>query len=295
MKKTVAHLIIMIFGTISFGWSQQDVAVTQFDELMLIYNPAYAGNGERANFSSAYIKEWSSSPFGPQTNFFAFDKPLAKGLGLGVSFMNDKTFVESQGFASIDLSYKVQVDEITRLFFGIRASGVFYNLNASGLVTNSIVADPSLIDTSIFSPNVGFGLHLIGEKWDFSLSVPRFFNSNRVSEENGVALLSTSKTHLYSSLGYNYALNDSGNLVLKPAVLLRYVGGSPITYDALVMLHMNQKYSLGVSYRSSDTLAGIASLDISDSFRVGASYGFSTNELLANENSNYEFFLKIKL
>ena len=72
-------------------------------------------------------------------------------------------------------------------------------------------------------------------------------------------------------------------------------GGSPIIYDALAILHVNQKYSLGVSYRSSDTLAGIASLDISDSFRVGASYGFSSNESLANENSYCEFFLKIKL
>ncbi len=295
MKKTVAYLIVMIFGTISFGWSQQDVAVTQFNEMMLIYNPAYAGNGERANFSSAYIKEWSSSPSGPQTNFFAYDKPLAKGLGLGVSYFNDKSFVESQSFASIDLSYKVQVDEITHLYFGIRASGVFYNLNASGLITNSTVDDPSLVDTSIFNPNVGFGFHLIGKKWDFSLSVPRFFNSNRVSEENGVALLSTSKTHLYSSLGYNYMLNDNGTLVLKPTLLMRYVGGSPITYDALVMMDFNQKYSLGISYRSSDSLAGIVALDVSDNIRFGASYGFSSNESIAKENTNYEFFLKIKI
>jgi len=296
MKKTIAYIAVMILGSSSLAWAQQDVAVTQFNELMLLYNPAYAGNAAQAKFSSAYIKEWSGAPIGsPQTNFFSFDKPLAKGLGLGLSFINDKTFVENIGSTSLDFSYKVQVSELTRLYFGIRASAILYNLNASSLVTNSLVADPSLIDTSIFSSNVGFGMRVVGDKWDFSLAVPRFFKSNRVAEDNGVALLSSSKTHLYGSLGYNYSLNESGNLVLKPAVLFRYAGGSPMAYDALAMLDIKQKYSVGLSYRSTQTLAGIAALDISDSLRFGASYGFSSNEQLVNRNSNYEFFLKINL
>ncbi len=291
MKKLKLYTTALFLGVMTFSWSQQESSVYQFNDLMLIYNPAYAGTSTQANITTAYVKEWAGVALSPETKFLSYDKALGKGLGLGLSVINDNTFVETQNLLSLDFSFKIQVSEETDLFFGLRATGMFYNLNASGLETLSSVSDPSLVDISLFKPNMGFGFHLKNHKWNMALSIPRFFNTSRISEENGIALLSTGKTHVYGSASYNFALDGANTFVLRPGVFFRYAGGIPISTDLNATLIYNQKVEFGATYRVDSNFAALYAVQVSPKFKLGVAYGMSARDL-QDIDSNYEFMLK---
>ena len=47
-------------------------------------------------------------------------------VGLGLSVVSDKVFIEQQTFAYVDFSYKLDM-ESTQLYLGLKAGGNFYN------------------------------------------------------------------------------------------------------------------------------------------------------------------------
>ena len=73
--------------------------------------------------------------------------------------IGDKIFIEKQTFAYIDFSYRLQVEEKTTMYLGLKAGGNFYSSDPSNLTTYSNIPDPSQTSISSFNPNIGVGLY----------------------------------------------------------------------------------------------------------------------------------------
>ncbi len=289
--KTIKTYISVIVGMIGLvGWAQQDGVVTQYNDLMNIYNPAYSGMNEEGNFTTAYVKQWAGAAQSPTSMFIAYDKKLSSGLGVGLNILNDKTFVETNNVVSLDLSYGIQLTNGSSLYFGLRGSGVFYNLNASGLTLIDSAIDPSLVDISVSKPNLGFGFHLINEKWDMSISIPKFFETTRIAEENGVNLLSTSKMHVYSSFGYKIRMNDQ--FTVRPSVLMTYVDGIDPLLDINTMVSYNNILECGLTLRSNKGISALSTFKLNEKLKIGFAYGMGARGSVASVNNNLEFLLR---
>jgi type IX secretion system PorP/SprF family membrane protein len=292
MKKILNIMAVVLLFTSSAIFAQQESVFTFYKSHMILVNPAYAGMNHETLVTSSIRKQWTGVAEAPSTQTVSFTTPLTKNLGLGISMINDNTFIENETFVGADISYKVQMGAITDLYLGIKAGGNSYSVNTSGLRTYNVQADQSLSEISMYNPNFGIGAVLRSEKWYASLSIPRLLNTKKAVEESGYAVTRTNRPHVYLSGGYDYEISPS--LVLKPSTMLRYVNGSPISIDLTAMLQIEKNFEIGGMYRTDQAYAAMTTVRLSQRFVFGYAYERSTRSTLASANNSNEFLLQFK-
>ena len=138
--------------------SQQESYYSFYRYNMNVINPAFAGAEADNLFSFTSRTQWAAVDEAPRTLAFSYSSARENNVGLGLSVVSDKVFVEQQTFAYIDFSYRLQMGSDAQLFLGLKGGGNFYNADPT-LLTLYSPSDPSQISTSKFSPNIGAGAY----------------------------------------------------------------------------------------------------------------------------------------
>ena len=290
--KNISAGALLLFSSMLFA--QQETILTTYRYHMNLVNPAYVGVDNETALATTFRKQWTGIENAPETQALSFGTPVGGNIGLGVSMVYDKTFVEKQTQLGIDLSYKMQVGELTDLYFGIKAGGNFYNVNAAGLETYSNQSDPALANINQFNPNVGIGALLKSDKYFVSLSVPRILNTERAKNKDGYTAVATDRPHVYLSSGYNFDFETTTLLILKPSFMMRYVNGAPLSVDLNLMLQIEEFLEIGGSYRVDNAYAAMAGITISKHLTFGYAYETNTGKVMASAKNSNEFFLRFK-
>ncbi|MDC0872713.1 PorP/SprF family type IX secretion system membrane protein, partial [Flavobacteriaceae bacterium] len=194
MKRLLFFIGLALVPLISF--SQQESYYTLYRYNMNVINPAYAGALGKNVFAFTSRRQWSSMQDAPSTLAFSYSSERENNVGLGLSVVSDKVFIEQQTFAYVDFSYKLDM-ESTQLYLGLKAGGNFYSADPIALSAYSASSDPAQQQLSRFNPNVGAGALLKGELFWASFSIPRLFNVKRESDNLAV----TAKDRMHSYLG----------------------------------------------------------------------------------------------
>lgn len=292
MKKLHYIILSAILLASSTIFAQQESIFTFYRSNMNVVNPAYAAVDNETLVTSALRVQWTGIPDAPQTESVSFGTPLGKNLGIGISMVSDKTFIENQTFLGIDFSYKLKMNETTDLYLGIKAAGNFYDVNTSGLETYNIVSDPALASISNFNPNVGVGALLKQDKWYVSLSIPRLLSTTKARNEAGYAMTDLDRPHAYLSGGYDYFIDAL--LTFKPSIMLRYVNGAPVSVDLNTNLQIGDNFEIGVMYRIDRAYAAMSTIRLSKRFMCGFAYEISTSPTLAMANNTNEILFQFK-
>ncbi|MEC4266981.1 PorP/SprF family type IX secretion system membrane protein, partial [Flagellimonas halotolerans] len=239
--------LLALFLVLSLSVSaQQDPNYTFYRYNMNIYNPAFAGSSEAAELSLGIRSQWAGVEGAPESQSAIFGMPVGSNVGIGVSILNDRTFIEQQTWMAIDVSYNIQLDADHLLYFGIKGSANSYDANTNGLVTYGVGQDGTLMDyDSRFNPNVGAGVYLKHDRYFASLSAPKLLTPDRLQERDGNAYLGTDRMHAYLSGGYTFLLGKT--LDLKTMGMLRYVDASPISVELTGILDLGERFEFGAS------------------------------------------------
>lgn len=290
IKITAALLLFTIMVS-----AQQDPQYTFYRFNMNLINPAFAGTGESAEFTVGLRSQWTGVEGAPESRSAFFSMPTNRNLGIGVSVLNDQTFIENQTWLAVDFSYKLKLSRELDLYLGLKAGGSSYNVNTNGLITYGISQDGSLMDfDNRFSPNFGIGAYLRHRDYFFSLSAPKILTPERLKEENGNAFRSLDKRHLYFSGGYTFWLNRE--LSLETSSMFRYVEASPISVEMTAIFDFGSTFKIGTSYRVDAAISGLVLMDITPGFRIGYAYEAALqNQLSAIDNSSHELFMSMNL
>ncbi|MHA7830195.1 MAG: PorP/SprF family type IX secretion system membrane protein [Flagellimonas sp.] len=275
--------------------AQQDPNYTFYRYSMNIYNPAFAGSSEAAEFSLGIRSQWAGVEGAPESQSAIFGMPVGRHVGLGVSVLNDRTFIERQTWMAIDVSYYIDLDAEHRLYFGIKGSANSYDANTDGLVTYGVGQDGALMDyESRFTPNVGAGAYLRHDRYFVSLSAPKLLTPDRMQERNGNAYLGTDRRHAYLSGGYTLLLGKT--LDLKTMGMLRYVDASPISVELTGILDFGERFEFGASYRFDESVSGLFLFNISNGFNLGYAYETSIQGPIDGlDNNTHELFMQLKI
>lgn len=288
MKRLLLYIGLVLVPLISF--SQQESYYTLYRFNMNVINPAYAGALGKNVFAFTSRRQWSSMQDAPSTLAFSYSSERANNVGLGLSVVSDKVFIEQQTFAYADFSYKLDM-ESTQLYLGLKAGGNFYSADPRVLSTYSTSSDPAQQQLSRFNPNVGAGAYLRGELFWASFSIPRLFNVKR--ESDNLAVTAKDRVHSYLGGGADFAIGSG--LLLKPSVLFRKVKGLPVTTDITTMLSWQNQFDLGVSYRTSSAFALLAVVSLGG-FDIGYAYETPTDSSLSQLNlKTHEIVFRINL
>ena len=287
MKRLLFFIGLAFIPLIVF--SQQESYYTLYRYNMNIINPAYAGALGKNVFAFTSRRQWSSMQDAPSTLAFSYSSERENNVGLGLSVVSDKVFIEQQTFAYVDFSYKLDM-ESTQLYLGLKAGGNFYSADPRALSTYS-PTDPAQQELSSFNPNVGAGAFLKGEVFWASFSIPRLFNVKRENDNLAV----TAKDRVHSYLGGGVDLPIGSGLLIKPSVMMRKVKGLPVSTDITGMLSWQNQFDVGISYRTSSAFGLLAVVSLGG-FDIGYAYETPTVSSLSQLNlKTHEVVLRINL
>jgi len=270
-------------------FSQQESYYSLYRYNMNVINPAFAG-AEAANmFSFTSRSQWASMENTPKTTAFSYSSARENNVGLGISVVSDKVFVEQQTFAYVDFSYKLDMGE-SQLYLGLKGGGNFYRADPVGL-TSYLGLDPSQETISSFNPNVGAGAYYKASSFWFSFSIPRLFNIQR--DRDNLAITSKDRVHSYLGGGVDFGVGN--DFYLKPSVMLRKVKGLPASADLTAMVSWQNRFDVGMSVRTNNSMALMSMISIG-MFDLGYAYETPTDNGLSQLNlKTHELVLRIAL
>ena len=289
MRRKALFFLIVILPLFTF--SQQESYYSLYRYNMNVINPAFAG-AEAANMLSFTSRsQWASVQDAPKTLAFAYSTARENNVGLGLSIVSDKVFVEQQTFTYVDFSYKLQMSGEALLFLGLKAGGNFYSSDPIGLSTYDIALDPSQVSLSKFNPNVGAGAYFRAPSYWISFSIPRLFNVNR--DNDNLAITAKDRVHTY--LGGGVDLPVSSGIYIKPSLMIRKVKGLPVTADITGMVSWQNQFDIGLSIRTNSSMA-LMSLVSLGLFDIGYAYETPTDNGLSQLNlKTHEIVFRINL
>ncbi|MFD2566723.1 PorP/SprF family type IX secretion system membrane protein [Pseudotenacibaculum haliotis] len=292
MKKTIITLITITFALLigTKAEAQQDPNFTLYNFNMNIINPAFAGIKETPELNLVYRNQFLGIDDSPRTISMAYSKALGKNLGIGISAINDRVFVLTETDIAVDVSYKLQIDEETNLYFGLKAGGGFVNIDLTK--ASNPGNDPLFTQNqSFFNPHIGAGINIQNEKFYISISTPNFLKGDRYEKQGNRPSAAVDQAHFYLGGGYNITLNSS--LILTPRVMMRTVEGAPTSYDLGSSLEINKKFIAGVNYRVDETVSAYGLFQVLDRLKLGAAYDVTTMDASdINDNGSLELILK---
>jgi type IX secretion system PorP/SprF family membrane protein len=291
MKYTyvLISLLILFSGDL---WSQQQGLISQYRQQMSLFNPAAVSVDGVSRLSLLHRRQWANNPSSPISTSLTYGFYSGKNVGLGLSIVTDKVFIEQSTFVGVDYSYKIQLDKLTTLYLGVKAGGNFYSLNTFNLNTyNPSYIDPSLTSMSNFMPNIGIGSYFKRGAFYLSIGIPRLLSTVKARTSNGRVTSVRDLLHVYSSVGYEFVVNSFQNIRLKPSIFTRNVVGAPTAIDFNTMVSFNNKFELGATLRSADNYAGIAQLNITDRLKFGWTYEVNLNPKFSTVGDSLEFLI----
>ena len=288
MKKYILFLLLVL-SELTFG--QQESYYSLYRYNMNVINPAYAGADASNMLSFTSRSQWASVQDAPNTLALAFSSARENNVGLGISLVSDKVFIEQQTFAYVDFSYKLQMSGESALFLGLKGGGNFYSADPTALSAYLSVGDPSQVSLSKFNPNIGAGAYFKATNYWVSFSIPRLFNVKR----DGDNLAVTAKDRVHSYLGGGVDLPVSNGIFIKPSLMIRKVKGLPTTADITGMVSWQNQFDIGLSIRTNSSMALMSMISLG-MFDVGYAYETPTDNGLSQLNlRTHELVLRINL
>ncbi|MGB0981700.1 MAG: PorP/SprF family type IX secretion system membrane protein [Winogradskyella sp.] len=288
-KNILIIVTIFLFGTL---YAQQEPNYSLYRYTMNSINPAYAGADKNTSLTSSFRSQWVSVKDAPETQSFFYAQPVSDKIGVGLSFVNDKVFVESQTSFNVDFSYRIQVAKTTHLFLGLKAGGSNYNVNANHIADIGLPSDPALnnIDSG-FKPNFGAGVYLWHNSYFLSLSIPSILSTKRIDTSSGRVTQATEEAHIYLSGGYNFKITD--NTEFRPSTMVRYVSGSPISAAVTAAFRFLNKFEVGAAYRTDQAFSGLMMLNLTNWVDIGYAYENALrNQIATNSNGTHELLVR---
>ena len=271
--------LLYIFLFLATGLSaQQDAQYTQYMYNTVSVNPGYAGSRGHLSVAALYRAQWVGLEGAPKTQTLNIHSPIGyRGLGMGISVVNDQIGPTSETYFDLDFSYTIQLAKEARLSFGLKGS-----LNLLDIRFSELTQDPNNPDATLqqdiqnrLTPNLGAGIYYHTQKFYAGLSVPRFLETSHFEESS----LSTAREQMnfYLITGYVWELNPLWKF--KPALLSKVTAGAPLQLDLSANFMYNDKLILGGAYRWDAAVSGMVGFQMSPAFLIGIAYDKETTPL----------------
>lgn len=305
--KSMRYLSVLILNVLLFGsaFAQQDPQFSQFMNNRLMINPGYAGSTGFLCGNLSGRQQWAGFTGSPRTFAFCADMAILKETnipsGVGLTVIADKLGFESSVYAKLAYAYRMALGS-GNLGIGIEIGalnkGFSGDFRPSEGGKNSASQDQFIPFNGVSKTGLdfGFGIHYhIPNKFyvGFSaahLNAPKFDISEK---NNGLNYLSA--RHYYLMAGYEWALPNNPELVIRPNLLMKTSFASTQTDVNVNVLYNNSLWG-GVSMRifGNDAVVpmiGYQGQEGKTSYRIGYSYDVTLSRLRTQSNGSHEIVL----
>ena len=295
MRSAIKIILLVLIGhTIK---AQQVGMYAHYFYKPMVYNPAFAGNGEGTDLMLINRTQWAGITGSPQLNILNADGNLAnKKAGLGVTLISDRKGITRRISGNVSYSYKVMFNEETYLAFGLALGVVDHTVDFS----KAAIEDPT-DPTLFFNPqrktamdgNAGFAF--IWKGLEIGAAVPQIIG-NKISyvENTDTRTYYMNTRHIMGSLKYKFFFSKEKGISLAPQALVRFVPNSPLQYDANLNFDWKNKFWIGGTYKSNYAIGVNAGINIHKQIAVGYSYDVITGNIGKYAGISHEIMLNYR-
>ena len=296
-------VLLILMAQVSFG--QQDPQYTQYMYNTQVINPGYVGSKMHTSIGLLGRSQWVNFDGAPQTGTLTYSTPLGQleNMGIGFSLVHDQIGPSVETNLTVDYAYNLRVNARGQLAFGLKAGIDVLNVDFSKLnIPDEGQGD--IFEVNIdnkLQPQVGLGAYYFTDKFYAGLSLPnilktKHFDSNSidaiVSGQSGNlgATTAAEELHWFFISGYVFDLNP--NLKFKPATMVKVVKGAPVQWDLSANFLIQEKITLGTSYRLNAALSAMAGFQVNDGLFIGVGYDYQTTALETYSDGSYEVMFR---
>ncbi|GIQ59501.1 membrane protein [Flavobacterium collinsii] len=291
-RKYSALLVTMLFLIGLSTFAQQDSQYTQYMYNTAVINPAYVGSREAISIIGLDRVQWGEINGAPKTMTFSVSSPISEKVGLGASIVNNKIGPSNETLFAADISYNLRLNYEYWLFFGLKVSAAFLNVDYTKLNlydSNDLVFQNN-IENDI-SPNIGAGIYLMSKDTYVGISAPMLLDTRDFAANRNI--LVQRRIHYYGMAGHVFEMSDA--VKFKPAVLVDFVKGNALQVNFSANFLIYDKLTLGTAYRWDAAVSALAGFQISKGLFAGYSYDIDTTSLGKFNSGSHEFFLRFDL
>lgn len=301
--RTIIKLSLAIFCLLPLlSTAQQHPQYSLFMFNKQTINPAYVGSRGTFSINSDYRTQWVKVDGNPETFNIGIHTPLGKGatiprIAAGLLFTQEEIGVQTrQGYAA-QLAYRIPISKATVLSFGLEGSVFAVNFDNSNLRAeedNDAVVD-RLGEGRTSKPNFSAGTYLYNPKYFLGFSSMLLIDRDRDADDVSDVEF---KRHFFAMGGYLFRLSES--LKLRASLMGKYVGlqdvgDSPFSGDANLSFILNDRFLLGASYRSDNSLIATAQIQLNSFLNVAYGFDFKTSDYAQAAGVSHEIFLGIDI
>ncbi len=291
MKNNLILYIIVLLG-FQIAHAQQDPQFTQYTLNPLSVNSAYAGSRGHISIIGLHRSQWVGLDGAPRTTTISVDAPLKNRVGVGLSIVQDELGPSEETYTDANFSYTIPVSRNFKLAFGLKAGFRLLSLdfNKGTRVNSNDIAFQQGLNNEFF-PTFGAGLFLHSKKKYFGVSIPNVLNDKQFADLSN--LQAEERFHLFFIGGWVMDIAES--VKFKPAFLVKHVQGTPLSVDVSANFLIQERFSLGVSYRWDDSVSGLAGFQISPNLLISYAYDFTTTDLEIANSGTHEISLRFDI
>jgi type IX secretion system PorP/SprF family membrane protein len=165
-------------------------------------------------------------------------------------------------------------------------------LNA-GKLSFDVPVDPVVFGSGYLnrlSPDINAGIWLYSADFFAGISLQNIIPSRLKFSEDTVRLAGGKLIpHTFVTAGYKLFVND--DITFLPSTLVKYVTGTPVSFDLNARFQYRDFLWLGGSYRNQDGMAAMLGMNISNSINVGYSYDITTSRLNTVSRGSHEILI----
>lgn len=286
--KVVLHVMILLMAIVCADRcnGQQQPMFTQYMFNGLVLNPAYAGGQETFTATAIMRRQWAGVPGAPQTQTFSAHSPLddlrtarrgRSPISLGATLFHDQIAITSHTGLLVSYAYRIRFSSVSSLSMGLQAGASYYSIRYSDLE----VDDPAFAmgDATQWQGEFGAGVYYRHENFFSGLSAPQMLRPKDAANTYAVAFA----PHLFLAMGYVFDVGAS--LKVKPHVLLKNYKGTLNQVDINCNAFLNEVLTLGLSWRSMESVSGLFQFQVNPKFAVGYAYDYPYSRDLSSMSS----------
>ena len=223
-------------------------------------------------------------------------------VGFGVVLNHDQIGIMNQLRGALSYSYDLINRPNAILRIGLQGSAKYYRMDFADPNLNiADPSDPSIIDNMTTNDtyfNVGAGVYLAVNNFFFGLSAPSLIeNVIGFNPANNVDVASE-RRHYYAMTGF--AIPVSSRVVMRSAVLGKYVANAPIDVDINLSFEFDRKFTGGLSYRIGgdgfgDSIDFLLFGQLSRMVGLGLSYDYTLSDIMETSSGSVEALLRVDI
>lgn len=289
--KRLAYILLLLLPAI--GMAQNRMHLGQYMVHQPFFNPASIASYENLNGALIYKNQWMQFEGAPTVQGLNVNAPIKKGKHfIGLTVLNDQIGINNSTEISGSYAYKIKTGIRSRLSFGVSA---MVNLMQSDYAELHIqdANDPMFQANSptYAMPNFSFGAYYYRRRFYAGLAIPNLLENKIIYSDgySGETEFNASNLHYYLHVGKQWVLGPKWDL--NTSTLFKEVEGASLQMDFNIQTMYKKKVGVGASYRTSNELLAMATIDVIDGLRLSYGYEFNFSDIGDYSTGTHEIIL----